>query len=49
MGKTPSWKFLVSADNKILVGEKIDIEIVYHGNTLVSVNEVIKKVRWIKN
>ena len=49
MGKTPSWKFLVSADNKILVGEKTDIEIVYHGNTLVSVNEVIKKVRWIKN
>ena len=39
----------VSADNKILVGEKTDIEIVYHGNTLVSVNEVIKKVRWIKN
>ena len=49
MGKTPSWKFLVSADNKILVGEKTDIEIIYHGNTLVSVNEVIKKVRWIKN
>ncbi|UTC76252.1 hypothetical protein E4O03_06005 [Treponema sp. OMZ 792] len=49
MGKTPSWKFLVSSDNKILVGEKIDIEIVYHGNTLVSVNEVIKKVRWVKN
>ena len=49
MGKTPSWKFLVSTDNKILVGEKTDIEIVYHGNTLVSVNEVIKKVRWIKN
>ena len=49
MGKTPSWKFLVSADNKILVGEKTDIEIIYHGHTLVSVNEVIKKVRWIKN
>ncbi|UTC61564.1 hypothetical protein E4O00_04915 [Treponema sp. OMZ 788] len=49
MGKTPSWKFLVSADNKVLAGEKIDIEIVYHGNTLVSVNEVIKKVRWVKN
>ncbi|UTC68160.1 MULTISPECIES: hypothetical protein [unclassified Treponema] len=49
MGKTPSWKFLVSANNKILVGEKTDIEIVYHGNTLVSVNEVIKKVRWVKN
>lgn len=49
MGKTPSWKFLVSADNKILVGEKTDIEIIYHGNTLVSVNEVIKKIRWIKN
>lgn len=49
MGKTPSWKFLVSTDNKILVGEKTDIEIVYHGDTLVSVNEVIKKVRWIKN
>ena len=48
-GKTPSWKFLVSADNKILIGEKIDIEIVYHGDNLVSVNEVIKKVRWIKN
>lgn len=49
MGKTPSWKFMVSANNKILVGEKIDIEIVYHGNNLVSVNEVIKKVRWVKN
>ncbi|AIN94713.1 TP0183 family DNA metabolism protein [Treponema putidum] len=48
-GKTPSWKFLVSANNKILVGEKIDIEIVYHGSNLVSVNEVIKKVRWVKN
>ena len=48
-GKTPSWKFLVSADNKILIGEKIDIEIVYHGDNLVSVNEVVKKVRWIKN
>lgn len=48
-GKTPSWKFLVSADNKILIGEKLDIEIVYHGSNLVSINEVIKKVRWVKN
>lgn len=49
MGKTPSWKFLVSSNNKILVGEKNDIEIIYHGETLISVNEVVKKVRWSKN
>lgn len=49
MGKTPSWKFLVSSNNKILIGEKTDIEVVYTGNTIISVNEIIKKVRWNKN
>lgn len=48
MGKTPSWKFLVSSNNKILVGEKNDIEVVYQGDT-ISINEVVKKVRWSKN
>ncbi len=47
--KTPSWKFLISPNNKILSGEKTDIKIEYSDGMIISANEVIKKVQWTKN
>ncbi|QOW62157.1 hypothetical protein DYQ05_08910 [Treponema pedis] len=49
LGKTPAWKFLISTNNKILSGEKTDINIEYSGDEIVSAKDVIKKVKWFKN
>lgn len=49
LGKTPAWKFLVSKDNKILVGEKTYTEITYNDDSIISNKEVTKKVKWVKN
>ncbi len=48
LGKTPTWKFLVSANNKILSGEKTDIEIIYSGDSITSTQDITKKVKWFK-
>ena len=49
LGKTPAWKFLVSKDNKILVGEKTYTEITYNDDSIISNKEVTEKVKWVKN
>lgn len=48
LGKTPTWKFLVSSNNKLLSGEKTDTEIIYSGDSITSTQDIIKKVKWVK-
>lgn len=48
LGKTPSWKFLISKNSKTLLGEKTDLEIIYSGESITSNKEVTKKIQWVK-
>lgn len=49
LGKPPLWKFLVSEDNKILLGEKTYLDIKYNADSIISAKEISEKVKWIKN
>ncbi len=49
MGKTPSWKFKISKDNKILSGMKTDIEIKHNEQDIISMKKVQIPVTWHKD
>lgn len=46
--KTPSWKFLISENNKVLSGEKTDLKVVYSGDEITSTKDIIKNVKWVR-
>ncbi len=48
LGKTPTWKFKVSPDNKTLLGIKTDIKIQYNESDIISSKQVQVAVTWSK-